>query len=150
MRRAVGDVSCAAGLCPSYPDIRAWAAGHLPLARLSLLTQVAQLSCCYQAGPRPKFKPNRGCTERPECLLITEKHLSVQLWSLPWIYGRLVPRSRKELPGSIQAFRPPPRGQPHRWGEAAILPRSITNHLLKNILEFFKDLISTKLYEACL
>lgn len=106
MRRAVGDVSCAAGLCPSYPDIRAWAAGCLPPARLSLLTQVAQRLCCYRAGPRPKLKPNRGCTERPECLLITEKHLSVQLLELAmdiWKAGAQVSERTARLHTSIWA-----------------------------------------------
>lgn len=74
--------------------IRAQAAGRLPPPPLA----------AHPGGPGQKLKPNKGLkpTKGFVCLLLTP----VQLWSLLWLYGRLVPKPGQELPAPYRYLSP--------------------------------------------
>ena len=96
---AAGDRNCAASLCRGLswhqsPGCRAVAS--------------PPTSCCSPRRPRPKLKPNKGLkpTKGLACLLLTP----VQLWSLLWLYGRLVPKPGQELPAPYRYLGLHPMG----------------------------------------
>lgn len=100
-RREFSSTGLCRGLCwHQSPGCRALASpAHL------LLTQ----------RPRPKLKPNKGLKPTKDlcvCFLTP-----VQLWSLLWLYGRLVPKPGQELPAPYRYLGMPlPVRTPQRLG----------------------------------